>query len=472
MNVLIMNVIIIIIIIFLHSGTATNDIIGKGYNIPISDLWTLNNINGLAIFSNFSSEELIKNYDCPHISETINSNYTETNSWYQYFAKSININTDASWHGLDYSVGHSLGQSDYYMWWDQLQSTYVESYNIQNCQQIIQEDDSWSPYDNLSQDFIDTIMSLPINSDDIATMELWKSAFINRFGTHWATKTSHGAQIKSLTSIETSCETSMDCLIQQTCRSLSFVAIYGDTFCHDEDKCDISEGCEETMSLECTVNGGDPSISSSNLCSDSATEEELNAFLSSGDLDSSSSVVSIQFSSLADLVSGAGYYDQFYQVSQAIDYAGCVSPWEWKEVNTSSSPRFSSIPAPSFPSKHSCQCNLECQNGGLLDVETCTCQCPGDAAHGWKGVDCTETYGKCQCAPGSQPNGADQCCVDGNICGSQHENPECGNTEVCCNKDQYATCCPFGYSCDPQSMSVECVANNPALATGYYMRSH
>lgn len=262
-----------------------------------------------------------------------------------------------------------------------------------------------------------------------------------------ASQTSHGATIKVSSSIDAACEQSMDCLVQQLCIDLSFVSIYGTSFCQSQQQCSVSDGCSQTSATECVLNGGDPGVTSTDLCTNSASEGELDSFLSSGDMSSSSSIVGASFKSLADLVIGAGYYREGTQLQQAINYYGCVVPWSWQLADEETK-------------SHACLCNLECQNGGILDSDTCACACQGDAAHGWTGQDCSDTYGKCQCGPGSQPNGADECCMVGNVCGSKHESPECGDTDVCCNKDQYATCCPFGYSCDPQGTSVECVANS------------
>merc|ERR1712007_361229 len=48
-----------------------------------------------------------------------------------------------------------------------------------------------------------------------------------------------------------------------------------------------------------------------------------------------------------------------------------------------------------------CQCVRQCANGGVLDVDSCTCKCPGDHRHGWTGPDCREEYGSCQAGDGS-----------------------------------------------------------------------
>lgn len=360
-----------------HTVKGSNDVLGYGYDLTASDLWTFKGLVGRNIFTDFTKESIV-NADCPHISETINENYTSTNSWYQEFSKNIGLTHDLSWHGLDLSVGTSYGQADTYTWWDELVSTYVDTYNIQNCQAI---SSNWSPYKHLSSDFVDTLTSLPLYSDDEDVMKLWESAFVHRFGTHYAVQSLHGAQIKVLTSVEASCETSMDCLVQETCLSLAFVDLFGSSLCKSQGSCKVSDGCTSTLNIGCTVNGGDPMYSSANLCTDKATSEELNTFLSSGNMNSSTSVIGITFQSLADLVSGAGFYAEYSQVSQAIAYSGCNYPFSWQIVEDKGQGKGSKP----FPS-HACQCALTCQNNGILDPNTCSCNCSGDKAHGWKGM--------------------------------------------------------------------------------------
>lgn len=153
---------------------ANNDFVGRGYDLVMSDLWTWKGIYGSKIFDNFS-ENCIVEYDCPHVLVTINENFTETHSWYQYFSKSVGLNTDLSWNGLDLSVSHSMGQEDAYLWWTERSSTYIETTNIRSCQ-MISENDDCNPYKLLSTDMISSLTSLPLLSDDAQTMDLWRSA--------------------------------------------------------------------------------------------------------------------------------------------------------------------------------------------------------------------------------------------------------------------------------------------------------
>merc|ERR1740121_2264790 len=95
-----------------------------------------------------------------------------------------------------------------------------------------------------------------------------------------------------------------------------------------------------------------------------------------------------------------------------------------------------------------CQCARKCENGGVLDVDSCTCKCPGDHRHGWMGPDCREEYGSCQAGDGSTNKEAARQCVVKNKCDTFQSKAQCGSTEVCCAAHYGTTCCPFGSSCD------------------------
>merc|ERR1712060_983979 len=56
---------------------------------------------------------------------------------------------------------------------------------------------------------------------------------------------------------------------------------------------------------------------------------------------------------------------------------------------------------------------------------------------------------------------ARKCPVD-NTCATPLWSAVCHSTEVCCLTPIAGTCCPFGYSCDCDADSCECVA--PALS--------
>lgn len=198
------------------SANVKSSMIGLGYNLPESDLWSLSGLYGATIFnSNFTTEQCIVEQPCSHVMETVNANFTSTNAWYQYFSESNGLYTDSTWMGLDLSVSHSMGQQDAYAWWSERTSTYVATSNVQRCYQINTNSPQCDPYSSLSEAFVSALKALPQDGSDAETMELWGAAFISRFGTHWARQSSHGAMIKVLSSVDAACETSMDCLMEE-----------------------------------------------------------------------------------------------------------------------------------------------------------------------------------------------------------------------------------------------------------------
>jgi len=110
----------------------------------------------------------------------------------------------------------------------------------------------------------------------------------------------------------------------------------------------------------------------------------------------------------------------------------------------------SACPGPPVPTPAPPPCLLECQNGGSLDADSCTCACLGDENHGWTGDDCSETYGKCARGEGSSrtPSAKGRACNGDNWCGGIERSETCADTEVCCNRDEGGLCCPSGSTCN------------------------
>mmetsp|Transcript_51196 Transcript_51196/g.114960 ORF Transcript_51196/g.114960 Transcript_51196/m.114960 type:complete len:169 (+) Transcript_51196:991-1497(+) len=99
--------------------------------------------------------------------------------------------------------------------------------------------------------------------------------------------------------------------------------------------------------------------------------------------------------------------------------------------------------------KYHCACtltDLDCGHNGALDQDRCSCICQGDEDHGWHGLRCQDTYGKC--VPGIGSGGASQS-VDGcNVGNRCSPDVQCEATDVCCVTWFSAICCEFGNTCD------------------------
>merc|ERR1719367_517591 len=125
------------------------------------------------------------------------------------------------------------------------------------------------------------------------------------------------------------------------------------------------------------------------------------------------SVIQMYFIRLDTLVERMGVSSEIAQtLGKAIDYHLCLSPysansgvWAWQNG--------------------ACECTRVCENGGVLDPETCTCSCPGDTMHGWKGPTCTESYGWCQPGPGTGNPASAASCATTNQCNSWFTSSTC-----------------------------------------------
>merc|ERR1712135_189764 len=58
----------------------------------------------------------------------------------------------------------------------------------------------------------------------------------------------------------------------------------------------------------------------------------------------------------------------------------------------------------------------DCDNGGTLDLESCTCSCKGDSLHGFHGSRCEKSYGTCQPGKGTSKFWAASQCREAGIC--------------------------------------------------------
>jgi hypothetical protein len=147
---------------------------------------------------------------------------------------------------------------------------------------------------------------------------------------------------------------------------------------------------------------------------------------------------------IAEIFTHMGYHDESWTMRKAIEFHMCHAPqFKWTKLEDGD--------------EHTCVCDVECKNGGTLDHDTCTCDCPRDNFHGWSGADCSEEFGMCQMGENSgNADAARKCAVD-NVCSSPVWTGYCHSTEVCCLTHFEGKCCPFGYSCGCDVNSCECV---------------
>ncbi len=136
------------------SAQATNSILGKSYDLTQSNLWTLQGLVGLPIYSDFPQEAVV-NEACSIGYRAEAQSYADTHSWAQAFQRTTGVSINISWNGLALSIGSSLSQTDDYMWWSVKQSTYMSETYVHNCQTI---NTNFSLYERLSDSFVQTLL--------------------------------------------------------------------------------------------------------------------------------------------------------------------------------------------------------------------------------------------------------------------------------------------------------------------------
>merc|ERR1712190_18810 len=239
-----------------------------------------------------------------------------------------------------------------------------------------------------------------MDSNDEPTMKAWEMQFIGRFGTHVSVASQHGAQIESLTSLDSSCRASSTCLRRQACMGFEFLSYADVDLCGNSSACEMHEGCDTMFESNCVVKGGDRSDVSNSLCTENASKSDMSAFLASGNMTDPSSAFGVTFKSISEVLSQMNMSKEASVLEKAVEYHGCEAPTHAWVANVTG--------------HYGCSCTLKCSNGGELDEKSCTCKCRGDQWHGWHGATCTDTYGQCQMGLDSgNARNARKCAVSG-----------------------------------------------------------
>eukprot|EP00927_Polykrikos_kofoidii_P020397 TRINITY_DN19662_c0_g1_i1.p1 TRINITY_DN19662_c0_g1~~TRINITY_DN19662_c0_g1_i1.p1 ORF type:complete len:475 (+),score=75.25 TRINITY_DN19662_c0_g1_i1:216-1427(+) len=384
--------------------------------------------------------------DCPHVSETVHNDYKSTQEWASHVKQSFGLEGSATIEEIGVTLSASYGSSSDVTRGSDKSSFYVETYNRQACYSMSSDCISNPTY--LDPSVMQVASGLSTNATDDHAMEPWVQSFIKRFGSHISVASEHGAKIRSLTSVALQTQTSSDCLKQSACAGLSYL-VDSAKLCEDGSKCEMHKGAESTLHTSCVIVGGDAqSVAVDSICSKDAKQEDVEKFLKSGDMTAGSSVIRYTLKPIADVIRFMGNPAAASALEKAVEYHACSAPrYSWTSDGNG---------------QFGCQCVLSCENGAALDADSCTCKCRGDAAHGWDGQTCHDTYGTCQPGRGSgNPGSVGQCSID-NTCSSWTDHNYCQATDMCCLTDFGGTCCPFGSSCSCGVGSCRCV---PGLKT-------
>lgn len=405
--------------------------IGVGYDVPRSDLWSWKGNYIRQFYSDDMPDDCFQEDPCPHTTERRTYDFNSVKHWSQKFASKFSIEIGGSAKGLKGSISASIGKEFENTWSNEKNISWYYISKTQKCYQLRSECASNPDY--LHPRARSMLNSLPQEGTDSRTMMVWKMAFLQQFGTHVAVKSSHGAMLQGTASADSACKMSSACRNFEGCLKMSFLKAVDFKLCAEMEDCKKSESCESTFQTACVAVGGDANFSATQLCNEDNVDV-INQFLSGGDMTKTSSTIGMTFRSVGEILMHMGFWQAGLQVMKADEYYSCSAPQgAW-------TPR---------GADHECKCVLECQNGGLLDSNSCTCTCPADDDHGFTGGDCSMDFGKCVRGVGSSgtPTARGRACVEGNICGGIEETQLCKNTEVCCNRDEAGLCCPFGSTC-------------------------
>lgn len=405
--------------------------IGVGFDLVNTDLWSMRNNYPLDVYADDMPKSCFVEAPCSASVVKKTSDFSSINKWEQTFASSFGLKIEGGYQGFKGSISASTGMDAKNSWANEKDLTWSYISKTKRCYQLRSSCATNPAY--LSKRAHDLLERLPFEGTDEATMELWRVAVVQNFGSHIAVKSSHGALVQSASSMDKSCKMSSACRKAESCLKLGYLEFVDASMCAKQDGCQKTDACSETLKAECAAVGGDPDLAGV-VCGKEVTEAQLNEFLDSGDLGAASSTIGLALKPLHEVLIQMGFWRQGLQVKHATQYHSCKAPLgAWNSSGTS----------------HACQCALQCKNGGVLDKNSCSCSCPGDDNHGFTGGDCSENYGKCVRGSGASgtPTARGRACVEGNFCGGVERSDHCGNTDVCCNRDEGGVCCPFGSSC-------------------------
>lgn len=419
------------------------NVIGQSYDVAATNLWSWNSVFGFDFLLKMP-DECLRPQPCQHGMHVESQLFDTTESWEKHFARSFGLDVSLGWGGIQASVAASTGDSFDDSGTTERNYFYHTVCNRKACYELSSECLMNPIY--LNPRIKSVLARLSKGKYDAQNMADWVKQYVRLYGTHVVVASQHGAQVQSLTSQVSTCHASDECLKKQMCGKVGYMEKISSEICSNNTKCDKEDSCSEEFTDTCVVRGGsvDSSVS---VCSKGTpvSSDDVQAFLTSGDMSSGSSAIGFKFMPMSQLFMYMGMTAEADTLEKAAAFHACKAPrFEWTE-------------------EHGCRCSLHCENGGVLDKTTCACKCAGDAKHGFTGPTCAATYGKCQPGPGTGNPFQAAMCAKSNYCSSWYNKKQCGPTEVCCLTAMKGKCCPFGSSCDCGSSNCKCVAPPSAM---------
>jgi len=423
--------------------------LGWGHWLAQEDLWHMQSMRGEGLFARHMPGSCFKEADCRHAHAFKETNFDSVESWSSYFSNSFGLGLSGGYGGISASVDASMGTSVGSSGQVSKRLSHAVRSSQRKCYRLIRDDGCAYNRSNLQPAFLERLASLPLGEPyTVENMEVWKTAFIQRFGTHLTLTSSHGALVQSLASVDARSEMTSDCMASSFCLKFGWVGAgnAGLSLCSNSSRCDNSSRSSNSQRSTCVAIGGDPALQSQ-ICNKDVPRETMDSWLLGGSVNEGSSVYRYSFMPIADFLTNVDwneYNKAAVTLERAVEYSNC--------------PLGESPPAFAWE-ESKCKCVRQCQNGGTLDANTCTCKCNGNAKQGWTGPSCTESYGSCQPGVGTGNPGAARRCPNDGKCASWYDSHICKPTDVCCATNFGTTCCPFGSSCQCNSRNCVCRSN-------------
>jgi len=411
------------------------------------DFWHMQHLGGESLFDRHMPASCFREVGCRHAHSFKSQHFNSVEKWSNYYGSSFGLGLSGGYNGFSGSIDASTGSTASSAGDLSKRISYAVTMSQRACYTLIRDKHCAYNKSNLQPAFLQRLAALP-KGDDLTpqNLEVWKASFVQRFGTHLVTSSSHGALVQSLVSVESRSEKGSSCMESGLCSKFGWMSTVGADSCSKTNTCNNSSRSSESEKFTCVALGGDPSLQSK-ICQADVSRQTVDAWLEGGDLTAGSSAYRLSFMPISEFLTNVDF-DEYYEVAQALGKATAYSNC-----------RIGENPPVQLWDGFACRCVRACANGGSLDPSTCTCKCRGNAQHGWQGPDCKESYGSCQAGPGTGNQGAAAKCPAHGRCSSWYETKVCKATDVCCATNFGTTCCPFGSSCRCGAHQCSCVGS-------------
>jgi len=423
-----------------NKGTAaaqSADWLGWGRWVARGDYWHMQYPFGENLFNRDMPASCYTEIDCRDTNSFKSQSFNSVETWSEYYSSNLGLELGGGMNGISGSIEASLGIDIASEGSVSRRSAFASQMSQRACYRLVRDGHCAYNRSNLQSAVLDRAAVLPQTGYSAENMNMWKIGFIQRFGTHVVVSSRHGAMVQSLASVDIRSEKAGSCLNAALCLNFTWMQVANAAFCGNVTDCSNSSLDTFEEKLTCVAVGGEPDLQNQ-ICQENATQETIDAWLQGGDKASAGTAFNFEFMPISEFLVNLdfmGFWNASLMLEKAVEYSNC---------------RLDESPPVQIWDGDSCKCVRSCENGGVLNEASCSCECPGDVRHGWDGPTCTEDYGGCQRGPGSSdtPSARMRNCNNDNWCGGIERSETCSNAEVCCNRDEGGICCPHGSTCN------------------------